>query len=653
MKKKNNLKRFIAGLVSSAMVMASFVFQIKTVKADDIINTSTPVSLTIHKYETIEQTDNPEITDKPGTGLILDNNKIEDEGYAPLQGVTFTMYKIANINQIDGDDIAIKYTAVDGITDEIKSYIEGDLDENLIEEKFFDDDKNILLTNGFELPETGVDGTTTFTGDGSFQGLYLVVETDKPAKVTEPVKPFIVSLPTTINGEWEYNVHAYPKNSTTTNSITIKKAGKVAGIAGTHVVENATFYLQIKEGGAWKTIKNNANGGAIGDANGLITISDGDGVKIDALAPSDYRFIEVSAELGYIVESDVSHEFTIKEDGTITGDEVSGTTLTVVNDKPTIKKEVLKKSTPYTWAKYADYSKASNVLDEVISFKVTLTVPKSLPKLTTYKIVDTYSNLYEKPTNFAYKFYKADGTEVKNFELTNKPDTTTSSSEWSLDLITDKDRLVNNTLEIAKIEITYNTKLTDNAVIASTGNLNEVSLIFTNQVYTSLDDNNPVPSIAETTTEIEDKAFVYTFSLKLEKEFLGSNDVNLGAKFELYDVVTGLKIGEYTVNNKGSIIVDGLSNGQYKWVEIDTTSGYNLLKEPVLVEIKAEYNQTTGEIVDENAVITSVTVESKKGFSFPVTGGRGTIIFTITGLTLMIVAVCIFLHQEKERLANK
>lgn len=68
--------------------------------------------------------------------------------------------------------------------------------------------------------------------DGLDFGLYLVVETSAPDKVTSPVDPFLVSVPmtriadtTTTNKltDWIYDVHVYPKNSTATVKSRLKK----------------------------------------------------------------------------------------------------------------------------------------------------------------------------------------------------------------------------------------------------------------------------------------------------------------------------------------------------------------------------------------------------------------------------------------------
>lgn len=81
-----------------------------------------------------------------------------------------------------------------------------------------------------------VTGTTATTdGDGLARfaglplGLYLVTETGYPAGVT-PADPFLITLPLTHptnTSEWLYDVHVYPKNSTTGITKTVEDADDI------------------------------------------------------------------------------------------------------------------------------------------------------------------------------------------------------------------------------------------------------------------------------------------------------------------------------------------------------------------------------------------------------------------------------------------
>ncbi|MBQ3544656.1 MAG: SpaH/EbpB family LPXTG-anchored major pilin [Lachnospiraceae bacterium] len=725
MKKKNNFKRFIAGLVSSAMVMASFVFPVTNAKADDTINTSTGVSLTIHKYEYTS----PGGVETSGTGSASDSVPV---GATGLNGVEFTVYKIADIEQgvVDGKNVIRYKTLSDLVTAGASDYIDGGMSETAIKTAFMDNASvNTALnaradgTNKVKKEtETvgGKDGIAEFTNsDLDGQGLYLVVETKKPAKVTQAMAPFLVSLPTTLDNagdsEWLYNVHAFPKNSTKTSAITIKKQEKVADLTDPVAIANASFYLQMKVGSTWVTQTKNANNVAIG-VDGLITLTNVAGYEVSDLAPGEYRFVEASAPDDTIIESDISHTFTIDTDGVVWIGGVENATLTVVNDKPSITKKVLKKggdiAVDKDWVDYADYSTGEDV-----TYKVSVSIPDSIKKLSTYYIVDKFdSGLFTIiPSSFSYVFYTGAGvTKTPTGAMTSLTNTpAVDPTGWTLELIDDKTELSDN--NITAIDIIFKGTLSNTAVTAGNGNVNTATLEFTNQVFANpaTDPDNPVdpdPTVSEETTTIMDKAAVYTFELNLNKTFQG-NPGGKEAKFDLYkydttsgttikvngsDVkVTKININAFEVtegttfvwNTSASGEADlGLSNGTYYLVETDTDEGYNLLKEPVEVNILKYYTKTfetittvtkydaggniigtpvttttgtesskfysnsekTAEITGD-AVKTIVNIENKKGFVFPTTGGRGTIIFTITGLTLMIVAVCIFFTSRKRK----
>ncbi len=116
------------------------------------------------------------------------------EGATPLQGAGFTIYKVADVN-----DLTKYYKANPESLPSVDEYlIDGKINDSKVLEK---------------IPEakTDKDGIAKF--NNLALGFYVVVETTTPDKVTTPVEPFIVSVPmTTKDGDnWLYDVHVYPK----------------------------------------------------------------------------------------------------------------------------------------------------------------------------------------------------------------------------------------------------------------------------------------------------------------------------------------------------------------------------------------------------------------------------------------------------------
>jgi fimbrial isopeptide formation D2 family protein/LPXTG-motif cell wall-anchored protein len=97
---------------------------------------------------------------------------------------------------------------------------------------------------------------------------------------------------------------------------------------------------------------------------------------------------------------------------------------------------------------------------------------------------------------------------------------------------------------------------------------------------------------------------------------------------------------DYTVDSSG--IKTYLS---YYLVETKAPSGYNLVPDPITVTFSAT-NATKA-----NDYNVSVFVNHYKGFTLPKTGGMGTLLYTIGGITLMGLAAILFINTRKKRVA--
>lgn len=83
----------------------------------------------------------------------------------------------------------------------------------------------------------------------------------------------------------------------------------------------------------------------------------------------------------------------------------------------------------------------------------------------------------------------------------------------------------------------------------------------------------------------------------------------------------------------------------YYLVETQAPSGYNLLTNAVKVNF-------ADNDVDSNGVYT-VDVANNSGIQFPITGGTGTVIFTVIGIALMAGAVVFLVFSRKKATVNK
>ena len=202
---------------------------------------------------------------------------------------------------------------------------------------------------------------------------------------------------------------------------------------------------------------------------------------------------------------------------------------------------------------------------------------------------------------------------------------------------------------IKPLVITYTATLNDNDTTAvNEKETNKVTFDYSNYPY--------VDSHVQKTASVD----VTTFAIKVNKHKKGDATTKLAnAEFDLYrtayDGEAGVNIPH--ANVQGVLLEHGVTgtdgtltfekyeaNGdKYKYylVETKAPSGYNLLTEAVEVKF-------TDADVETTAGIYTVDVENNSGIQLPVTGGSGTVIFTVIGIALMVGAVVLLVFSRKK-----
>lgn len=195
------------------------------------------------------------------------------------------------------------------------------------------------------------------------------------------------------------------------------------------------------------------------------------------------------------------------------------------------------------------------------------------------------------------------------------------------------------------------------------------------------DDNTTAVNVAETNTATFDYSFypyvnnshhqktatvsVTTFAIKVNKFVDGEPDTKLAdAKFDLYRTATqeeidngfaidiphtdikGIKLeGDKITNADGVTVFEkyeaNADKYDYYLVETAAPAGYNILDNAVKV------NFTDAEVAATEGIYT-VNVPNSSGIKLPVTGGTGTVIFTVIGIVLMVGAVLLFVFARKK-----
>lgn len=640
-------------------------------------------SITIHKFEYNPSSGAPS---QQGTGA---EGEGAPAGATPLDGVTFEIYQVQSQTWLEsyyGGQVTASsqdFSKMDASDYYTKNSTTG-----------------AITVNSGATKVATVTTTTTETDkgvakkDGLALGLYLVVETKAPDKVTSPADPFLVSVPMTRIADndttnkltdWIYDVHVYPKNSTTYGQVTIEKKGYTGGGTGV-ALEGVQFKLQKQNGADWTDITaNDSNGSTYNlttDINGKITIA--------GLSQGEYRIFEdaysnTSANKGYILDAEY-HTFTVQKDGKIQvdGNVSANATIQVANHRPDMKKEVYNGT---EWKQDAQYG-----VGDTVPYKITIEVPKNIDKLSTFTVTDTPTGLTDNVSSIEVKDDTTDLTKNTHYTVADNGNGFT---------------ITFTPAEMAayageKLVITYTATVSNDAVVGGKGNSNNAKLTYTNKINTH--DSPAAPS----TNTIEDSAVMYSFGIKVVKTAENGTTILADVVFDLYreaklgetsivDAETVKKAGldstkswilvksGLTTNASGIIdtsdsnnatnYTHGLANGDYYLVETKTVDGYNLLTKPV--EVKLDVTATTtwqktnvydasGNLV-KHGTVTKTTfthtsnngdttktelavakVINRKGFTLPVTGGFGTLLFSGIGVLLVLAGVGVLFSLKKK-----
>ena len=208
-------------------------------------------------------------------------------------------------------------------------------------------------------------------------------------------------------------------------------------------------------------------------------------------------------------------------------------------------------------------------------------------------------------------------------------------------------------------------------VITYTATLNadNTTEVNTPETNTATFDYSFYPYVENSHEQKTASADVTTFAIKIDKYADDSSSTKLAkAKFDLYRTATqaeidagtsveiphtavkGIKLesGLVTDNNGSATFEKYQANGThytYYLVETKAPSGYNLLDNAVKVNFTYEEAEAT-------AGIYTVEVPNSSGIKLPITGGTGTVIFTVIGIVLMVGAVILLVVSRKKSKAN-
>ena len=362
---------------------------------------------------------------------------------------------------------------------------------------------------------------------------------------------------------------------------------------------------------------------------------------------------------------------------------VQNTTVTPKSDVPTVEKKVQEDDKHNQDDGYGNgYNDVADWnIGDAVPFKLIGTLPTNFADYDTYQYIfhDTLSDGLDLNKGSIKVYYASDKagtdkTEISSEKYTVNVPGTEGTDQCSFEVAFADLTSVEGVTANKYIIVEYTATLNKDAEIGLPGNPNKVYLEFSN--------NPNSGGEGDTGKTPEDKVIVFTYELDVTKVDGADADTKLeDAEFKLYDEngkyvivdADGKVIGWADNEAGGSTLksdenglfkVIGLDDGTYWLKETKAPDGYNLITDPIKIEIKAttvndqdwtamegpadaltalEIKVTVGSTTtsgtgDTESGIVATDIKNNKGATLPETGGMGTTIFYVLGAILVLGA---------------
>lgn len=623
---------------------------------DSIIDTTRPSSITIHKYDKTAY-----LADNGADALKNDmfkstgeeNTKAEEalRDYV-IKDVEFTAAYISGIEQIkEAGKTQVLYTIPDGLRKVLKlseKSQHGDYKYNteelnkalaaLLKDQANTTGKNALekwVVNAQDAKSLVTDANGEVTLDNAKQGLWLIVETKVPANVHTTTDPFFVTTPMTNNtgSGWFYDVHVYPKNQT--NIPDLEKKVRQRDDASADMVGNKhPEYKDIATGSE-------------GDVMDYILVSRLPSITSEATYLKNFTF-EDKLAAGLTYGKDAVIKFYSDKNSALADD---GTNLVA------------------TW----------NHGDPKPKFTETYNGETGLPSMT---ISLTEAGLKE--INATPDDANVNASKYSQMWMVVKYSARMNSDAGKRPVLGD----TGNTNDV---KLTYNRTYEQNK-----DTLSDRARVYTYGINLVKEgEENRQTEDPQQSAPFDASKVAFVLQNKTNGHYVNGT-VGVAGVYEINDEAKGANENQATKFSPaadGQLIINGLEADDYILTEVKTAPGYTLLKDPIEIHIDQTIdtfrptkttlydtkdiakNETDGfrAVLEENKDRAKATVDGNPtnmstdrqwemdsnnarvdmtvintpGFTLPMTGGTGTILFTVAGAVVMICGVAIVMKKKQ------
>lgn len=327
-------------------------------------------------------------------------------------------------------------------------------------------------------------------------------------------------------------------------------------------------------------------------------------------------------------------------------------TIQEKNSKPTAEKEVQENSTN-NWGATNDAG-----IGGTVNFRTTIKVVDGNPK--DYVLHDKMSA----GLTFSEENAKNLTVAIGNRTLVAGTDYTLVTTGLDDDC-TFEVRFTENILKPNDVvTVSYSATVNSNAVIAGTGNPNEIKISYKNT------DNTTGETTPSKTYTYVWKIDVFKYTMRDSTEtalkdaefvlYRKDGDKTYYAKVDAENKITGwtenqAEASKFTTPNNGKFTITGLDSGTYYLEETKAPAGYNILKDPIEIQIQGTVDSSTnvgtatvkyGDKL-ENTANPDIKILNNAGAELPSTGGIGTTIFYVLGGLLVVCAGVLLITKRR------